>query len=106
MLHTMKEINMKNRPFYFFNGMINIKNLNPSLLEINKLSCISTNINIFYIEYTTMKSPDHVNIDSENRFYLVFNNVDGYLEESNGYKYLIFASTKNNKKVLKKYTKL
>ena len=40
-----------------------------------------------------MKSLDHVNIDSVNSLYLVFNNSDGYIEESNGDKYLIFAST-------------
>ena len=39
-------------------------------------------------------------------FYIIFNDVDGYIIESNGYKYLIFTSTGKNKKVLKKYTKL
>ena len=52
-----------------------------------------------------MKSLDHKNIDSENPLCLIFNNVDGcIIEENNGYKYLIFASTKINKKVLGKYT--
>ena len=37
--------------------------------------------------------------------HLIFNNVGEY-KESNGYKYLIFASTNKNKKVLKKYTRL
>ena len=46
-----------------------------------------------------MKSLDHVNIDSANSIYLVFNNVDGYIEESNGNKYLIFASTDKNKEI-------
>ena len=32
--------------------------------------------------------------------------VDGYIEENNGNKYLTFASTDKNKKVLEKYTKL
>ena len=27
---------------------------------------------------------DHVNIDSENPHYLIFNNIDGYIGESNG----------------------
>ena len=54
-----------------------------------------------------MKSLDHENIGSENPLCLVFNNVDGYIiEESYEYKYLIFASTNNNKKVLRKYTEL
>ena len=33
-------------------------------------------------------------------------NVDGYIEENNGNKYLTFLSTDKNKKVLEKYTKL
>ena len=32
--------------------------------------------------------------------------VDGYIEENNGNKYLTFASTDKNKKVLEKYTSL
>ena len=37
-----------------------------------------------------MKSLDNVNIDSENRLYLIFNNVDGCTEEGNEDKCLIF----------------
>ena len=35
-----------------------------------------------------------------------FNNVDGYIKESDGDKYLIFASANKSKKVLTKHTKL
>ena len=31
-----KEINIKNRTYYFFDGIINIKILNPALLKIDK----------------------------------------------------------------------
>ena len=78
--------------------MINIKNFDPSLLEINKLSCKKANINIHHIEFIIMRSLDYVNINSGTRLYLIFNNVDGYvIEESNRDKYLIFASTNKNK---------
>ena len=53
-----------------------------------------------------MKSINHVNINSKNPFDLIFNNVDGYVEESNGNKYLVFTSTGKNKEVLKKYIEL
>ena len=53
-----------------------------------------------------MKSLEHVNIDNENPVYLILNNVDGYTEESNGDKYLSFASTDKNKEVLEKYAEL
>ena len=54
-----------------------------------------------------MESIDNQNIDSENPLSLIFNDVEGYIiEESNEDKYLIFALTKNNKKVLGIYRKL
>ena len=34
--------------------------------------------------------------------YLIFNNVDGYIEESNEDKYLIFASTDKEQKSIRK----
>ena len=42
-----------------------------------------------------IKSPHN-----ENSLYLVSNNVDAYIEESNENKYLIFGSTGKNKKAL------
>ena len=102
-----KKGSIKNRPYYLFNDMINIKNFNPRLLGIDKLSCKIANINTYHIEYMTMKSLEHVNIDSEDSLYLIFKNVDGYIvEKSNENKYLILASTHNKKEVLKKYTEL
>ena len=53
-----------------------------------------------------MKDSDYVKINSVNPLYLIIGEVDGYTEESNGSKYLSFASTNKNKKVLEKYTKL
>ena len=100
----IKEINIKNRTYYFLNDMINIKNFDSNLLKIYKTSY--KNIDINYIGYISMKDLDYVNIHSVNPLYLIFDKVDGYIEESNGNKYLIFASTDKNKKVLTKYTKL
>ena len=34
----MKEINIKNQTYYFFNGIINIKNFDSNLLKIDKNS--------------------------------------------------------------------
>ena len=103
---TFKQINIKNHPHYFFNDMINIKSFDPNLLSIDKISFKSTNAIIYHIQYITMKSIDHLNIDSVNTLYLVFNNVDGYIEESNEDKYFIFASTDKNKEILEKYKEL
>ena len=46
---TVEEINIKNRTCYFFNDMINIKNL----LKIDKKSY--KNIGIYYIGYIATK---------------------------------------------------
>ena len=110
-MKTLRQINIKNRPHHFFNDMINIKNFNPSLLSIDKLLFKSTDAVIYHIEYIIMKSLDNENIDSGNSLYLIFNNVDGYIEcnstkESNEDKYLIFAPTDKNKEALDKYTEL
>ena len=71
--------------------MINIRNLNSNLPKLVKKSY--KNIDIHYIGYITMKDFDYVNIHSVNPLYLIFTEVDRYMEEKNGNKYLIFAST-------------
>ena len=45
---------------------------------------------------------DCKDINSVNPFYLRITNADGYIEEENENKYLIFDSTDNNKELLKK----
>ena len=48
-------------------------------------------------------------LDNANSLYLIFNNVDVYIEEyneNNENKYLIFVSTGKNKEVLENYTEL
>ena len=110
-MRTFRQINIKNSPHYFWNDMIDVKNFDPSLLDIDKILFKSTDAVIYHIEYITMKSLDNENIDSANFAYVIFNNVDGYIEcnsteKIKKNKYLIFASTDKNKEVLKKYTEL
>ena len=84
--------------------MINIKDFDSSLLKIDKNSY--TNIGIDYIGYITIKNSDYENIYSINPLYLIIGEIDGYIKEENGNKYLTFASADKNKEVLKKYTEL
>ena len=51
------------------------------------------NNDIYYIGYITMKDLDYVNIHSVNLLYFVIDEVDGYVEKSNGNKYLTLVST-------------
>ena len=55
--------------------MININNFDPNLLNICKIPFKSIDAVIYSIRYIIMKSLHHVNIDSANSLYLVFNNV-------------------------------
>ena len=54
-----------------------------------------------------MKSiSDYENINSLNPLYLIIGEVDGYIEEGNGNKYLTFASTDKSQEVFTTYTEL
>ena len=53
-----------------------------------------------------MKNSDYVKINGVNSLYIIINEVDGSTEEKNGNRYLTFASTDKNKKLLEKYTEL
>ena len=102
---NIKQINIKNRPYYFFNDMFDIKNFDPSLIKIDKQSY--KNIGIYQIQYITTKSiSNYKNINSVNPLNLIIGEVDGFIEECNGNKNLPFACTDKNKKVLEKYMNL
>ena len=49
----VKELNIKNQTYYFFDDMIDIKNFNSNLLKIEKKS--HKDIDIYYIGYITIK---------------------------------------------------
>ena len=101
----VKEINIKNRTYYFFNDMINIEVFDSNLLKIDKM--LYKNINIYYIGYISIKKmDDYESIHSINPLYLIIGEVDGHIEVKKGSKYLVFDSTDKNQKVLKKYTGL
>ena len=75
------------------------------MLKIDKKSY--KNIDIYYAKYITIKDISaYENIHCVNPLYLIIGEVDGYIEEKNGDKYLMFASTDKSKEVLEKYAKL
>ena len=84
----VKELNIKNQTYYFFNEMINIKNFHSNLLKIDKKS--HKDFDIYYIGYITVKKTgDFENIHSVNPLYLLIHSATGYFKENNGEKYLI-----------------
>ena len=99
----VKQINIKNQAYYFYNDIIDLKDFQPNLLKIDKK--LYKNIDINYIGYITIKKiDDYESIYSVNPLYLRNNHASGYIEEKNENKYLIFDSVDENKEVLKKYT--
>ena len=93
---TLKQINIKNRTYYFYNDIIDLKKFDARLLKVDKKSY--KNIGIYNIGYITIKKIDDCkNNYSVNPLYLRVDYASGYIEENNGNKYLIFDSTDENK---------
>ena len=89
---VVAQIDIKNRTYYFYNDMINIKNFDPIFLKSDRKSY--KNIGIYNIGYIAIKRiDDSENIYSFNHLYLLVTHANGYIEEKGVNKYLIFDST-------------
>ena len=74
----VKQIEIKNRIYYFYNEMINLKNFDSNFLKIDKKHC--KGINIYYTGYITIKKIcDCENIHSVNPLYLLVNHASRYI---------------------------
>ena len=77
----VNQIEIKNWTYYFYNDIINLKNLES--------------------DFAIKKIGDYESIYSVNPLYLRANHAGGYIAEKNGNKYLILDSTDDNKDILK-----
>ena len=76
----VKQINTKNRVFYFYKDIIDLKNLDARLLKIDKKSF--KDIGIYNIGYITIKKIDDCEkIYSVNALYLVIDHASLYIEK-------------------------
>ena len=75
--------------------MTNINDFDSSLLNINDVLFESNKLIMYNIKYIK-------NLGGLNSLYLVFNNLDAYIEKSGENKYLIFASTEKKKDDVRK----
>ena len=97
----VKQVEIKNRTYYFCNDIINIEEFDSNLLKIDIKS--HKDIDIYYIGYITIKKIDDCeNVYIVSPLYWIIGKVDGQIEEKNGSKYLVFDSTCENKEVLRK----
>ena len=95
---NVKELNIKNQTYYFFNDMIDIKNFQSNLLKIDKKPY--KDFDIYYIGYITIKKiGDYENIHSVNPLYLIIHSATGYFNEKNDEKYWIVDLTEKYEKV-------
>ena len=82
---------------------INLKHFEPNLLKIDRKSY--KNFGIYNIGYIALKKiDDYESIYGVNPLHLPVNHANGYIEEKNGNKYLIFDSADENKELLKKHS--
>ena len=71
----IKQINIKNRTYYFYNDIIDLKDFDAKLLKIDKKSY--KNIDIYYIGYITIKKiDDYESIYSVNSLHLRINHEE------------------------------
>ena len=87
-MRGVKDLNIKNRTYYYFDDMIDIKKFEPNLLKIDKKS--HRDIDIYYIGYITIKNFNtYKNINSVNPLYLIIHSATGYFIQKHDEMYLI-----------------
>ena len=75
----VKQINIKNRTYYFYNDQINLKDFDARLLKVDKKDY--NEIDIYHIRYVTVKKIANCNsINSVNPLYLIINEIIGHFE--------------------------
>ena len=100
---VIKQIDIKDRTYYFYNDMINIKKIDSNLLKIDKKWY--KDIGIYNIGYIAIKKiDDYENIYSVDPLYLIIAQASRYIERSSAdekgvNKYLAFDSTDENKEL-------
>ena len=99
---TTKQLNIKNRSYYFYNDLINILGFKTSNLKLDKkTTSIDPNVVIYFIGYVD-KKPEW-NVNTVKPLYLIVNRFYGHIQERNSLKYLIISDISKNNDVFKKY---
>ena len=96
----IRQINIKNRTYYFYSYQIDLKDFDVKLLKIDKKDY--KDIDIYYIGYVTVKKIANCNnINSVNPLCLMIHEMIGHFEEKNGNKYLVLDDVDEDKEVLR-----
>ena len=89
---AVKQLNIKNRTYYFYNNLINSLNFEPNNLKLDKKTW--KDIAIYYTGYVDKNKPEDWRVKSVNPLYLIINKVFCSVGEENGIKFL--KSEKNH----------
>ena len=87
MSNKLKETDIENLAYYFFNVMINIKNLDRKKILMKTCKNSYKNSLTYYIGYVTVKRC-YITINSVISSYLIINEINEYIEKINGNEYL------------------
>ena len=101
-MSKVKELNIKNRTYYYFDDIIHIRKFESNLLKIDKK--LHNDFDIYYIGYSTIKKISNCNCNCDcdchyenihivNPLYLIIHSATRYFEEKYDEKYLILDST-------------
>ena len=69
MSNKVKDLDVKNRTYCFFDDIINVKNFDPNNIKTDEKS--RKNIFVYSIRYVTIKDSKYVKINSVNAIYLI-----------------------------------
>ena len=94
---AIRQLNIKNRTYYFYNDLTNIKNFNNNKLKLDEKGVSGSDV--YYIGYITKKP--QWNVFSVNPLYLIINKIKGHFEEVDRDIYLIINS--ENGDIMQKY---
>ena len=94
---AIRQLNIEDKTYYFYNDLINIKNFNSNNLKLDKKGVLDNDV--YHIGYITKKP--QWNVNSVNPLYLMINKIKGHFEEVDGDKYLIVSS--ENGDIMQKY---
>ena len=83
---SVKQLNIKNRTYYFYHDLTNALNFEPNNLKLGKTTL--KDIDIYYIGYADKNKPEDWRVKSVNTLYLIINKVFCSVGEENGIKYL------------------
>ena len=82
MINKAKELDIKNRTYYFFKDVINIKILHPNKNKIDEKSY--KNIVFYLIGYVTIKVFSYATVITVISLCLVIDKINRYIEKSKG----------------------